>query len=117
MHLAEVLLSTERDFVREPGGRWSLVREGSRPEQRYQPAHRRGLDDLRFVVVDVETTGTRATFGDRITEIAAVVVEGGEVGEVFETLVNPDRPIPPWTTELTRITSGMVRQAPRLQDR
>ncbi len=121
LHLAEVLLGAERDFVRDATGRWSVVREVTRPEHVYRPNGRpRGLGDLRFVVVDVETTGggTRATWGggDRITEIAAVAVEGGEVREVFETLVNPDRPIPPMVTRLTRITNDMVRRAPRFAE-
>lgn len=67
---------------------------------------------MSWVVVDVETTGTRAWQGDRVTEIAAVVVRDGEIAEVFETLVNPQRPIPPWITRLTRITWDMVKDAP-----
>jgi DNA polymerase III epsilon subunit family exonuclease len=117
LHLADVLLGCERDFVREAGGRWSLGREAPIPEQRWAAGGRsRGLDDLRFVVVDVETTGTRSMWGDRITEIAAVAVERGEVRDVFETLVNPDRPIPPWISQLTRITDAMVRHAPRFAE-
>jgi DNA polymerase-3 subunit epsilon len=67
-------------------------------------------------VVDVETTGGRPNAGDRITEVAAVVVRGGEVAEVFETLVNPQRPIPPMITALTNITWDMVKDAPVFRD-
>ncbi|MHB1265090.1 MAG: 3'-5' exonuclease [Gemmatimonadaceae bacterium] len=74
------------------------------------------LDAMRWVVVDVETTGTRPWQGDRVTEIAAVVVRDGEIAEVFETLVNPQRPIPPWITRLTRITWDMVKDAPVFGD-
>ncbi len=63
-------------------------------------------------MVDVETTGGRAFRGDRITEIAAVVVRDGQVREVFETLVNPERSIPPFITQLTNITWEMVKDAP-----
>jgi DNA polymerase-3 subunit epsilon len=63
-------------------------------------------------VVDVETTGTQASGGDRITEIAIVEVRGGEVGDVFSQLVNPERPIPPYITALTRISWDMVRDQP-----
>jgi DNA polymerase-3 subunit epsilon len=59
-------------------------------------------------VVDVETTGGSPFSGHRITEIAAVVVAGGEVREVFETLVNPERVIPPQIVRLTGITAEMV---------
>ena len=74
------------------------------------------LASLSYVVVDVETTGTRPWSGDRITEIAAVVVRDGEIREVFETLVNPQRPIPPMISALTNITWSMVKDAPRFGD-
>lgn len=67
------------------------------------------LRDLSYVVVDVETTGGSPQHGHRVTEIAAVAVEGGEVREVYETLVNPGRPIPPEIVRLTGITWEMVR--------
>lgn len=69
-----------------------------------------------YVVVDVETTGGRPDSGDRITEIAAVVVRDGRVAEVFETLVNPERSIPPWITHLTNISWDMVRDKPTFRD-
>jgi DNA polymerase-3 subunit epsilon len=69
-----------------------------------------------FVVVDCETTGSRAWSGDRITEIAVVRVHRGVAERVFDTLVNPDRPIPPSVTALTNITADMVRHAPRFRD-
>ena len=74
------------------------------------------LASLSYVVVDVETTGTRAWSGDRITEIAAVVVRNGEVRDVFETLVNPQRSIPPYISALTNITWAMVKDAPVFRD-
>lgn len=83
------------------------------------PAMRRGatpLDALDFVVVDVETTGGGSLRADRITEIAAVHVRNGVVIEEFETLINPQRSIPPMITALTNITWEMVRHAPRFAD-
>ncbi len=70
------------------------------------------LDELRFVVVDVETTGTSCWGGDRVTEVATVEVQGGEVGCGWSTLVYPQRPIPRWITSLTGISDTMVRHAP-----
>jgi DNA polymerase III epsilon subunit family exonuclease len=64
------------------------------------------------VVVDTETTGGRSLLGDRITEFAAVIVKGGEIVELYETLVNPQRSIPPFVTQLTNITWDMVKNAP-----
>ena len=71
------------------------------------------LDTLDYVVVDVETTGGRSWGADRITEIAIVHVRGGRVVEQFESLVNPERSIPPMIVALTNITWEMVRHAPR----
>ena len=54
--------------------------------------------------------------GDRITEFCAVTVANGRIASVFETLINPQRPIPPAVTRLTRITWDMVRNAPTIRD-
>jgi DNA polymerase-3 subunit epsilon len=70
------------------------------------------LDELPFVVVDTETTGTSIWGGDRVTEVALVQVQGGSVGRTWSTLVYPQRPIPLWTTALTGISDAMVRSAP-----
>jgi DNA polymerase III subunit epsilon len=88
-------------------GRWSLV-----PEAQGSPL----LDDCAFAVVDVETTGMRAGFGDRITEVAVAVVHGGRREIVFESLVNPERPIPRAICSITNITDEMVRHAPRFTE-
>lgn len=74
------------------------------------------LRDLSFVVVDVETTGGGFYSGHRITEFAAVSVRNGDIEDVFETLVNPERSIPPWISKLTNITWDMVKDAPRFRD-
>lgn len=71
----------------------------------------------RYVVVDLETTGNSWKDGkDKITQIAAVVVEDGEILEIFSSFVNPKREIPPFITELTGIDESLVKQAPLFQD-
>ena len=74
------------------------------------------LAECRFVVVDVETTGSSSRAGDRVTEVAAVVVEGGRIEEAFQSLVNPGRPIPAFITSLTGISNAMVAAAPSFAD-
>jgi len=71
---------------------------------------------LSYVVVDVETTGGSPQMGHRMTEIAAVVVRNGVVAETFETLVNPERTIPPFVSRLTHITPAMVRDKPPFRE-
>ena len=60
------------------------------------------LRDTTFVVVDLETTGGRATESspgrgdhDQITEIGAVKVRGGEIIGELGTLVDPGVPSRP----------------------
>ncbi len=110
-HLARTLLAGRPEFAVDGTGRWSLHATAKFATPTRDVADRLLLKE-RFVVVDVETTGGRALLGDRVTEIAAVVVENGEVGEVYATLVNPQRPIPPWISSLTNINWEMVRDAP-----
>jgi DNA polymerase-3 subunit epsilon len=72
------------------------------------------LAEVTFCVIDLETTGGSAD-DDRITEIGAVKYRGGECLGTFQTLVNPDRAIPPYITVLTGITESMVLPAPRVE--
>lgn len=105
--LAFALLGADPRVRLLEDGRWAMV-----PEAQGSPL----LDDCAFAVVDVETTGMRAGFGDRITEIAVAVVHGGRREIVFDSLVNPERPIPRAICAITNITDEMVRHAPRFTE-
>ncbi|WP_370159553.1 3'-5' exonuclease [Limimaricola soesokkakensis] len=71
------------------------------------------LRELSFVVFDTETTGLDPA-SDAIVQIGAVRVLGGRIvpGEVFETLVDPGRPIPAAAARVHRITTEAVVGAP-----
>lgn len=69
------------------------------------------LDLSRFVAFDFETTGLDPS-RDRIIEFAAVRFGNGQVEESLSTLVNPQKPIPPYVTSLTGITDSMVSDGP-----
>ena len=105
--VAIALLGADPRVRQLEDGRWGLV-----PEARGSPL----LDTCAFAVVDVETTGVRAGYGDRITEIAVAVVHGERREIVFESLVNPERPIPRAICAITNITNEMVRYAPRFSE-
>jgi DNA polymerase-3 subunit epsilon len=111
-HMATALFAGHTRFARDTTGRWHL-REASAA---YAVSVEPPLASTSFVVVDVETTGSRAYNGDRVTEVAAVLVRGDETKILFDSLVNPERPIPPQITRLTNITWAMVKRAPRFAD-
>lgn len=71
--------------------------------------------NLTFAVIDIETTGGRAD-RDRITEIGVVITDGKKVIESFESLVNPEVPIPYEITRLTGIDNKMVEGAPKFYE-
>jgi DNA polymerase-3 subunit epsilon len=105
--LMVALLGADPRVHRAGDGAWALV------------AAARGLpllEECGFAVVDVETTGTRPGLDDRITEIAVVLVQGARRELLFESLVNPERPIPPVVSAMTGITQAMVRAAPRFHE-
>jgi DNA polymerase III epsilon subunit family exonuclease len=70
----------------------------------------------RTIVIDVETTGFSPALGDRICEIAWVVLEGRKVVDSFESLVNPERSIPWYATRVHGIRDYDVRSAPSFSD-
>jgi DNA polymerase-3 subunit epsilon len=130
--MAEVLLGQRPEFVLLDDDRWALLEDGAivmaprgsdgasaaapleeRPSDGPVGTTPPSLRDLRFAVVDVETTGSQPGLWDRVTEIAIVPVEQGRVGEPWSQLVHPGRPIPPMITALTGISDAMVADAPR----
>ena len=68
--------------------------------------------DRPLVMLDFETTGLSPDMGDRITEVAALRIVGGEVTERYVSLVNCGVRIPAFITALTGITQDMVDGAP-----
>ncbi|HEY0845654.1 MAG TPA: 3'-5' exonuclease [Noviherbaspirillum sp.] len=65
-----------------------------------------------IVMLDFETTGLSPAAGARITEVAALRIEGGRIVDRFVSLVNCGVEIPAFITGLTGITQEMVDNAP-----
>ncbi|NUQ21956.1 MAG: hypothetical protein HOQ09_13490, partial [Gemmatimonadaceae bacterium] len=93
-HMAATLFAGRREFTRGLDGLWCLTR--ATPPYAPPPSaalvvrepvpepHGDPIDSLSYTVVDVETIGSSPERGHRITEIAAVRVERGEIRDVFQ---------------------------------
>jgi len=68
-----------------------------------------------YAIVDIETTGGSSRI-EKITEISIFQHDGEKITGEFTTLVNPERNIPYFITNLTGITNEMVEAAPRFYE-
>ncbi len=73
------------------------------------------LEELDFVVVDLEATGAKMP-PNRVIELGAYRIRQGRIVDNFLTLVNPQIPIPRFVVSLTGITNEMVKSAPLFAD-
>jgi DNA polymerase III subunit epsilon len=89
-----------------PDGRWAILSEAQGSPR---------IEECGFAVIDLETTGMRARADDRITEVAVVLLHGERRELIFQSLVNPGRPIPPMISTVTGITNSMVANAPSFE--
>ena len=76
----------------------------------------RPLQEITFVVLDLETTGGAPHLGAAITEIGAVKIQGGRTIAEFQSFVDPQHPVPGYITALTGITDEMVFQSPTIKE-
>ena len=76
-----------------------------------------GFGPIRqFIAFDLETTGLSAAM-DRIVEIAAVrFLETGEEIARFQTLVNPERPVPPGAFAVHGLPDHLLAEAPTARE-
>jgi DNA polymerase III epsilon subunit family exonuclease len=97
------------DLVRDDR-RFKFI-DGNTVELQAYDSESRLLDELDFVVVDIEATGAKMP-PNRIIEIGAYRIRGGRIVDEFVTLVNPELPIPRFVMALTGISNEMVKDAP-----
>ena len=62
---------------------------------------------MEYAVIDIETTGGSPK-NEKITEIAIFIHDGHKVTDEFVTLINPEKKIPYYITQLTGIDNEMV---------
>ncbi len=70
---------------------------------------------MNYTIIDIETTGGNP-YRDRITEIAIYVHNGEKVINEFHSLINPERKIPYFISQMTGISDDMVTRAPKFYE-
>lgn len=76
-----------------------------------KPTYSNFVMENEFVVYDFETTGLDTNTCE-IIEIGAVKIRGGEIVDVFQTLIKPKNTIPDIITQVTNISNDMVENSP-----
>ena len=71
---------------------------------------------MNYVVFDCETTGLSPLSGDRVCEIGAIKIDGEKFLDKFWSLINPEREISYGAYMVNKITSDMIKDAPKIQD-
>ena len=73
--------------------------------------------NLRYVILDLETTGLNLSH-DQVVSLSAVRVVDGRIllGDVFSSLVNPGQAIPSSTIKIHGIVPSMIARAPLLDE-
>ena len=70
---------------------------------------------MKYLILDVETIGGNPKTS-KMTEIAMYLYDGKKIIDQFETLINPELPIPRFITGLTGINDEMVKNAPKFHE-
>jgi DNA polymerase-3 subunit epsilon len=70
---------------------------------------------MKLAVIDVETTGGSAK-QERIIEFAVMVFDENGIIEEYETLINPEKSVPPFISHMTGITNEMLFDAPKFYE-
>lgn len=85
---------------------------------RTQDVRHVALNKLTCTVIDTETTGLAPSQGDEIIAIAAVRIVNGRIlhQEVFDSLVNPRRPIDAAARAVHRLSPDMLRGMPVIEE-
>lgn len=70
------------------------------------------MENHKYAVVDIETTGHSSANGDRIIQLAIVFIENSKIVDTYTTFINPEKPIPFFIQDLTKIADKDVQHAP-----
>jgi len=71
---------------------------------------------MEYIVFDCETTGLSPFSGDRICEIGAVKIKDNKVLDKYWSLINPRRDVSYAAFMVNKITPGMLKDAPGIDE-
>lgn len=85
--------------------------------EEYSALDDRLLSQLTYTVFDTETTGLDPSAGDEIIQLGAARIVNGRLlrGEVFDCLVDPQRPVAPESVKVHGITDDMLAGRPTIE--
>lgn len=72
------------------------------------------MNSRRYVICDIEATGLDEE--KEIIEIALITYEDGKIIDVYETLINPLKPVSSFIQDLTSISHRELLEAPKFYD-
>ncbi len=83
-----------------------------------QDLRERPLGELAYTAFDMETTGLAPSAGDEIISIGAVRIVNGRLlkSEIFEKMVDPQRPLNPESAKVHGIDARMLAGQPRIEE-
>lgn len=70
----------------------------------------------KFAIIDLETTGSSPLKGDKIIQIAIVIVKDWEITERYTSFINPENPLPLFIKQFTGIDEEMLKNAPNFTE-
>lgn len=74
-------------------------------------------ESQKYAIVDIETTGHSPASGDRMIQIAIVIMQDWQVVKKYATFIHPGKPIPLFIQDLTNITDEDVKDAMPFEER
>lgn len=75
------------------------------------------MESQTYAIVDLETTGHSSQQGDRIIQIAIVLMKDWEILSTYTTFINPEQRIPYFIQDLTHISEKEVKNAPTFEEK
>lgn len=69
------------------------------------------MESQKYAIVDLETTGHSPANGDRMIQIAIVIMKDWEIERTYTKFIHPGKSIPSFIQDLTHITDDDVKDA------